>query len=275
MTQPTQDPWGNNQQPPNPPQPAPQPYVFPQPGYGPQPQPPVYPQQQPPPPVYYQQPGYPQQPQQQPGLWNPSGVYGGVTVKKSRMPVWGWVLVVVAALVIISGVASTNKSTTSTTTNSVQVVATAGSSEPQHTTASNVAPSVVSSNIGKIGQTVSKNGYLVTVNGVDTSLNFSGADYGKAKDGYAFIAIDITVGSTKDKGVSSNGLSCSLKDDKGFDFDETIIGYKKPLLPGENDIPSGGKARGWVTFEVPQNAAGLILEYKELFGGSIARIALS
>jgi hypothetical protein len=137
MTQPTQDPWGNNQQPPTPPQPTPQPYVFPQPGYGPQPQPPVYPQQQQPPPVYYQQPGYPQQPQQQPGLWNPSGVYGGVTVKKPGMPVWGWVLVVVAALVIIGGVASTNKSTTSTATTSQQVVATAAPLDNSSTSVTN------------------------------------------------------------------------------------------------------------------------------------------
>jgi hypothetical protein len=128
MTQPTQDPWGNNQQPPTPPQPTPQPYVFPQPGYGPQPQPPVYPQQQQPPPVYYQQPGYPQQPQQQPGLWNPSGVYGGVPEpKKNGIPWWGWLIIVVAALIVISGVLTVNTKSqiAATTTQAAAVVPTA------------------------------------------------------------------------------------------------------------------------------------------------------
>lgn len=126
MTQPTQDPWGSNSQTPNQPQ-QPSQSNFPQPGYGQPPQPPAYPQQSQQPPVYYQPPqppGYPQQQSQ--GLWNPSGVYGGVPVKKPGMPAWGWVLVVMAALVIIGAVASAGKSTTSTTTtSSVQVVATA------------------------------------------------------------------------------------------------------------------------------------------------------
>jgi hypothetical protein len=61
---------------------------------------PVQPQQ-----GYYQQPvqnGY--QPQQ-PGQWNPNGVYGGAVVPKKGFPVWGWILIMVAVFLLGLGVA--------------------------------------------------------------------------------------------------------------------------------------------------------------------------
>jgi hypothetical protein len=61
-------------------------------------QPPAYPQQQQPPqypqvqalPPGWQQPAQPQ--------WNHNGVYGGHPVKKTGVPVWGWLLIVVIVL---------------------------------------------------------------------------------------------------------------------------------------------------------------------------------
>lgn len=125
---------------------------------------------------------------------------------------------------------------------------------------------------GKIGETVAQDGYLITVNGVERAESFGAG--GKAKDGNIMVAVDITVGSDKDKGVSSNGLNCNLKDSQGFKYSGAIFGVKNPLLPGQNDIPKGDKVRGWVTFEVPKTATGLTLEYTELFGGVLVKINL-
>jgi hypothetical protein len=65
---------------------------------------PIQPQQ-----GYYQQPvqnGY--QPQQ-PGQWNPNGVYGGAVVPKKGIPWWGWLLmlVVIFALGVVVTLAVT------------------------------------------------------------------------------------------------------------------------------------------------------------------------
>jgi hypothetical protein len=293
MTQPTQDPWGNNQQPPTPPQPAPQPYVFPQPGYGPQPQPPVYPQQ----------PGYPQQPQQQPGLWNPSGDYGGVPEpKKNRVPWWGWLIIVVAALIVISGVltANTKSQIAATITQAAAVVPTAAPLDNSSANVSNATATAYAAKVyanltagasgaipqsnsgqspiptvrsiptptsipqsvkGRIGQTLSQNGYIITVNQAEKSQSYG--DYKKAKPGNIFLAVDITIQSDKDKGVSVSTFEATLKDGQGFKYDATFLG-KDPQLATQNDLPKGEKIRGWVTFEVPQTARGFTLEYKPI-----------
>jgi hypothetical protein len=275
MTQPTQDPWGNNQQPPTPSQPTPQPYVFPQPGYGPQPQPPVYPQQQQPPPVYYQQPGYPQQPQQQPGLWNPSGVYGGVPEPKKQWPWWATAIFAITVVVVLAAVGSVMQRN-STTTTGQQVIATAAPAVPTQRAVKAAQTTATALNMGRVGETVALNGYTITVNGVEKSVNFdTSSEIGKAKPGNIMVAVDITVGSNKNQDVSSNALFTSLKDSQGFKYNMAIFGSKDPGLPGENDIPAGDKVRGWVTFEVPETATGFVLEYGQMFESEKIRIALS
>jgi hypothetical protein len=495
MTQPTQDPWGNTPQVPNQ-QPA-QPYIFPQPGYGPQPQPPVYPQQQQPPPVYYQQAGYPQQPQQQPGLWNPSGVYGGIVEKpqgkpllyllpgggalllllstflpwliirimaaefsvnglgvltappgflesmsklagttgaatssnsnsspsygladgwlllvlsvlalilvlgglfqktkvysigvlilgivslgvvgidfinvnatisnfnttvsqnafasamgsiqmgfglylgiiaaflmpfgsvltfflfnsnqatdvygnpksgKSILPAWGWVLIGLLILSVASfGIfvtisSNNNAAQTVSVANSVPTVATNNASTQINATAtayaekvyanltagavgavpqSNSGQSSIPTAIptirsiptptlapqaikGKTGDTLSQNGYIVTVNQAEKSTSYG--DYDKAKDGFIFVAVDVTIQSDKASGVSVNGFYCSLKDGQGFKYSQSFSS-KQPSLKSQNDLPKGEKIRGWVTFEVPKTAQGFTFEYNPL-----------
>lgn len=271
MSQPTQDPWGNDPKSgPVPPQQPVQPYSFPQPGYG-QPQPPQQPYYQQPPQVYYQQP-----PQQQ-GLWNPNGVYGGVPEpKKKGVPWWGWVIVVVAAIILIGGVSNGIRST-QTTTNTQQVVATvAPTSGGQVAAQSNSnSTSTSTSKLGKVGETIALNGYTLTINKVEKSENFDpSSTFGKAKDGNMFLAVDITIGSNKAKGVSSNGLYASLKDSQGYKYDLAIFGAKDPSLAGENDIPVGDKVRGWVTFEVPKTATGFIFEYAQLFESEKIRVSL-
>jgi hypothetical protein len=275
MSQP-KDPWGN----PSPPQQQPQqtqPFNFQQPG---QVQPPTqgYYQQQPPQ-TYYQQPVHPQQ---QPQV----GYFGGAPEPKKGIPWWGTAIILVLALTIVVALGAAFKgSTPATQANQPQVVATAA---PQPTAIQNNSPtrSALSSNQstaptalptirsiptptalpqpvkGKIGDTLSQNGYIITVNSAEKSEKYG--DYSVAKNGNIFLAADITIQSDKDKDISANIFQVSLKDNQGYKYDIAFSG-KSPQLASQNDIPKGDKVRGWVTFEVPKNVKGFTLEYKGLF----------
>jgi hypothetical protein len=271
MTQPTQDPWGNDKQQPIQPQQPSQPYSFPQPGYvqptqpqqGVNPQS-IYPQGQQIPSGYYQQ----QQPQ-----FNPGGVYGGVPNPRAvkQWPWWATLLLVFGVVIIIGVLANANKSTT--TSNQQQVVATAAPFSNQG--AAQAAPTDTTLKLGKVGETIALKGYTLTVNSVQKSENFDTSNViGKAKAGNILLAVDITIVSNKAKGVSANGLYASVKDSQGFKYDFTIFGQKEPRIAGTNDIPAGDKVRGWVTFEIPKTASGLILEYAQLFESEKIRVAL-
>jgi hypothetical protein len=249
----------------------------PQPGQPYPQQPPIYPEvkplpkgwQQPitPQPLNQQQPFYQQQPPQP--QYNPNGVYGNAPVAKRPWPWWATALLaIVVFVVVIAVVANANK--TSTNANQQQVVATAGPTQ-------RVAPaSDTTVKIGRVGETIALNGYTLTVNKVEKSDNFDTSNtIGKAKDGNIMLAVDITIGSNKTKGISANGLFASVKDSQGFKYDFAVFGQKEPRIAGTNDIPAGDKVRGWITFEVPKTATGLILEYGQLFESEKIRVAIS
>lgn len=268
MSQNSQDPWGSasNQTQNVTPQPT-QPFAYPQ---------PYQTSQQPiqqPPPAYYQQPVYPQQQQ---GLWNPTGVYGGAPIPKKKWPGWATALLVIGVVILIIAVGNAMRTTTPTTQpNTQQVVATAPVAGVTQKAVVQAAPTIATApKIGKVGETLSLNGYTLTVNAVQKSENFSGDTIDQAKTGNIFIAVDLTIGSQKNRGVSANALFASLKDSQGYKYDTGIFGDKKPSLAGENDIPNGDKVRGWVTFEVPKTANGFVLEYGQLFESEKIRVAL-
>jgi hypothetical protein len=177
-------------------------------------------------------------------------------------------LAIVVFVVVIAVVANANKST-STTANQQQVVSTAGPTQR----VAQAADTTVK--IGRVGETIALNGYTLTVNKVEKSDNFDTSNtIGKAKDGNIMLAVDITIGSNKTKGISANGLFASVKDSQGFKYDFAVFGQKEPRIAGTNDIPVGDKVRGWITFEVPKTATGLVLEYGQMFESEKIRVAL-
>ncbi|MBN9388663.1 MAG: DUF4352 domain-containing protein [Chloroflexi bacterium] len=267
MTQNSQDPWGNstNQNQGSTSQPQ-QPYPFAQqPGPYPvqQPQQGYYPQSQQPQQVYYQQPQRPISPQ--------VGYFGGAPVAKKKWPGWATALLVIGVVVILAGIGAASRS--NSTTNTQQTIATAPAAGINNQNAV-VQSSNNSQKIGKVGDTISLNGYTLTVNVVQKSENFSGDAIDQAKSGNTFIAVDLTIGSQKNSGVSANALYATLKDSQGYSYNTGIFGDKQPSLKGTNDIPNGDKVRGWVTFEVPKTASGFTLEYGQLFESEKIRVSL-
>lgn len=124
---------------------------------------------------------------------------------------------------------------------------------------------------GRVGETLVQNGYVLIVNQVQRADIFQ--PFSKAKDGNIYIALDLTIQSSKDNGVQVNALNCSLKDSQGFKYNIGVFG-KDPALASQNDLPRGDKIRGWVTFEVPKTASGLTFEYRTLLGDVFLSVSL-
>ncbi|OJV92358.1 MAG: hypothetical protein BGO39_30990 [Chloroflexi bacterium 54-19] len=171
----------------------------------------------------------------------------------------------------MAGIGAASRS--NSTTNTQQTIATAPAAGINNQNAV-VQSSNNSQKIGKVGDTISLNGYTLTVNVVQKSENFSGDAIDQAKSGNTFIAVDLTIGSQKNSGVSANALYATLKDSQGYSYNTGIFGDKQPSLKGTNDIPNGDKVRGWVTFEVPKTASGFTLEYGQLFESEKIRVSL-
>lgn len=164
-----------------------------------------------------------------------------------------WVII---AVVFFAAVGIATSGTKGSNTPTVTQVASTATAKPIATVAA----------LPKVGEVAKQGGYVVTVNGVEKSSGYTGSL--KAKDGYTLLAVDVTIGSDG-KGVSSNGLYCSLKDGSGFKYNIQAINYKQPLLAGQNDIPVGDKVRGWVTFEIPKDAKGLVFQYEPAFADKV------
>lgn len=125
--------------------------------------------------------------------------------------------------------------------------------------------------LSKVGEVVEQGSYALVVNEVEMGQSYN--SYIQPKPGNQFIAIDLTIISKADQGVSANGLFAVLKDSEGFQYRPRFSG-KDPQLGSENDIPNGDKVRGWLTFEVPETAEGLVFEYRP-FNVRALRISLS
>ncbi len=241
-----------------------------------QPPPAGYQGQPPPPPGYYPDPNQPppgyyptQSPPPQPAPLPPNNVPPKQENLTWRIVVLiiAWALIPLALIVMLIWNARVNDENArpaatptlapSPTQSFLQpTVATRPTVAP--TSAATVIATVLPSSRGKIGQIVTQNGYLVTVNNIERNSSFSALSTAKA--GNIFVAVDVTVASGKAKGVSSNLLYCSIKDSQGFKYAPTLAG-KDPSLASQNDIAQNDKVRGWATFEVPQNATGLSFEY--------------
>ena len=115
--------------------------------------------------------------------------------------------------------------------------------------------------IGKVGETLAQGGYLLTVTQVESAENFG--DFVNANKGMRLIAVELIVESTANKGVSVNPMYTSIRDADGYEYNGSIFG-REPSLKSQNDLPRGEKMRGWVTFEIPEKAKGLMFTYQPI-----------
>ena len=118
--------------------------------------------------------------------------------------------------------------------------------------------------LAQVGQTIEEQGYRFTVTNVETAASYGIYD---ADAGKQLLAVEVLVESSATSGVDVNPFYFSVQDSDGYEYTISIFG-KDPSLQSQNDLPSGEKMRGRVTFEVPTSAHGLVLKFEPLsFGG--------
>ena len=192
-----------------------------------------------------------------PGPPQPVGVAGGPSAPKAKRSKLVPVLLCVAiAVVFIVGAAvlggkSTTKSSTPTTVAGGVPTSSAGSS---------VGPSTPSAPNGAehvIGETGTTSKWAITVNAVKNPyVSTNGFDTPKA--GNRYVAVDMTAANNDSKSQPfSTLLQLSMIDSQSYKYTPAIAGLDLPQLGG--DVAPGAANRGWVVFEVPATATGLVL----------------
>ena len=108
-----------------------------------------------------------------------------------------------------------------------------------------------------MGTAVALNSATVTV--VSADLNYKSSDqFTQPKAGNRFVAVEVLYGNTGTEKVSYSPLDWKLSDSSGFSYDYSYSGKGPELHSG--DLNAGEKARGFITYEVPQAATGLVLK---------------
>jgi hypothetical protein len=114
--------------------------------------------------------------------------------------------------------------------------------------------------VGELGKPVSYGGHTLTVNQTDRLETF---DKNTAKPGMQFVFVDITYESGGDENLSSTLFfeHARLKDNSGYVYEAQSNLRKPGLADTSGVIPKGSKVRGWLTFQVPKTADGLLLDF--------------
>lgn len=123
---------------------------------------------------------------------------------------------------------------------------------------SDIKPAPVNAT-GAIDQPMRLNGVDVTVVSVDA--HYAAANpFMTPKPGNRYIVLEILYQSTGSDALQYNEYDWTVSDSQGFSYRPTVADKEPQLNSGQLD--PGGKARGFVTYEVPTAAQGLVAKAK-------------
>ncbi len=124
---------------------------------------------------------------------------------------------------------------------------------------------------GKVGQQIGQGSYLLLVNSalVNEQIQVSSGNFRQAASSKKFVLLELIFESKSDSGVFVNGSNATLKDDGNFAYKTSGGGFYEPALPVISNLPKGYKVRGWISFEIPNPAKGLVLEYRSNSGEKV------
>lgn len=86
----------------------------------------------------------------------------------------------------------------------------------------------------------------------------AGKDWARPKKGFVHLGIEMTFEATTDETVAVHSHEFQLVEPGGQSYRSTLA-QCQPELPNGVYVKSGERLRGLMTFEVPQNASGLVL----------------
>lgn len=123
-----------------------------------------------------------------------------------------------------------------------------------------------------LGDAVSNYGYALT--GITVQDPATPGMLYTPTSGKKLIAVEVIFSNISGDMVSINPLDATLLDTEGFTYTPELGGvdYQMPLL----DVSPGEKARGFMAFEVPENAVAGSIKYAiEMFGNKILQASLT
>ena len=118
------------------------------------------------------------------------------------------------------------------------------------------APAPKAAPVGKVGEPVEVNGIRLTVHKVEVKADLG--QFTKAKEGRAFVVVEVTIENTGQNQHSANPFNLTLRDANGQSYSQSF-GSQDPLQLAQ--LVKGDKARGTVPFDVKADAKGLVLIY--------------
>ncbi len=169
-----------------------------------------------------------------------------------------WVGGLVVLFVVIGIVAGGNQKTTVSS-----ATVTPSTTNPMQTTnSSNATPEAVEPKrvIGKVGQRVESTGIALSVLKVQKRAKVN--EYIEPEAGNTYITVEVVIENTSRDETPYNPLYFKVKDADGFEHDVSLMGADPQLKSG--NLRAGAKSRGFVTFEVPKIAKGLVMSYEPL-----------
>ncbi len=117
-------------------------------------------------------------------------------------------------------------------------------------------PAFDPSKVYKVGETAKAPDFSMSIENVkECKVPY----YFKAKKGNIKLGAEVVIEGTADKDVPVNPFYAKVTDGDGYSYTSTFGGCDPELKSVR--INKGEKARGWITFEVPEKASGLKLTY--------------
>lgn len=125
-------------------------------------------------------------------------------------------------------------------------------------------PAFDSSKVYKVGQAAKAPDYTFNVENVkECKVKY----YFKPKKGNIKLGVEVQLEGTADKDVPVNPYYAKITDSDGYSYTSTFGGCEPELKAVR--ITKAEKARGWITFEVPEKASGLKFTYSPIIIGAM------
>jgi len=123
-----------------------------------------------------------------------------------------------------------------------------------------------------LGDIVEQYGYLLSAVTVEDPTT-PGILY-EPESGKKLVAVEIVVGNVSGETLSVNPLNATLLDSEGFTYEPELGGREGQIVT--IDLSPGEKARGWIAFEVPEEATVASIKYAvETFGSKVLQTSLT
>jgi hypothetical protein len=172
--------------------------------------------------------------------------------------VLGWIgMVTLVSVVALSAAVSEDDSDTSTGTTD----ATSGNgTTDEGATTAEPTTDAEGQDVYQVGDTAHTADLDVTVHQVQDPFEPTN-EFETPQAGMRFVAVESELTNADDESITwSSLMGAELTDSENRPYTVALAGIDLPQLDG--DVPAAGSRRGWVVFEVPQDATGLQVRIK-------------